>query len=98
MEPLNEADFEAWYREEHLHALHKVPGYRRSQRYKLGPPVPKLTLGDPPRYLAVHELDDVKTFSGSDNPEVSSDWTKKQVGEAKAFTLRGWEKVKAVGF
>jgi len=99
VEPLDDADYDAWYREEHLDALHKVPGYCRSQRYKLGPPVPKLTMGDPPRYIAVHEVDDVnKWFSGPEHAAVWSDWTKKQVGEAKAFVVRGWEKVKAVGF
>ena len=62
MDPKDEADYDAWYREEHLDVLHKVPGYRRSQRYKLGPPVEDLTLEKAPPYVAIHEVDDVNRF------------------------------------
>jgi hypothetical protein len=55
MNPTNEADFEKWYREEHLEMLSKLPGYRRSLRYKIGPQNP-LTQGETQPYLAIHEV------------------------------------------
>lgn len=73
--------------------------YRRSQRYRLGPVVENVTRGEPPRYLAIHEVDDVeKFFTGPEFDAAWSDWTKKQVGEAKAFVVRAWEKIEAFGF
>jgi uncharacterized protein (TIGR02118 family) len=99
MDPKDESDFDAWYRKEHLDMLHKIPGYRRAQRYKIGPRVPVLTMGEPPSYLAVHEVDDVTAFMTSPEAEATStDWTKKQVGEANIFIVRAWERVRAVGF
>lgn len=55
MNPSDEEDFEKWYREEHLNLLAKIPGYRRSLRYKIGPRTP-LTQGETQPYLAVHEV------------------------------------------
>jgi hypothetical protein len=99
VEPTNEADYDAWYREEHLDALHSIPVYRRSQRYKLGPLVPNVTRGQPPRYVAIHEVDDIKEFfEGPDFDAAWSEWTKKQVADAKAFVVRAWEKIMATGF
>jgi len=79
--------------------LHKVPGYRRSQRYKLGPPIEDLTLEKAPPYVAIHEVDDVnRFFSGPEHAAAWSDWTKKQVADAKVFVVRGWEKIHASGY
>jgi len=36
IEPIDDDDYNAWYREEHCGMLEKVPGYRRSRRYQLG--------------------------------------------------------------
>ena len=55
MNPSDEEDFEKWYREEHLELLSKLPGYRRSLRYKIGPRSP-LTKGETQPYLAIHEV------------------------------------------
>lgn len=55
MSPSDEEHFEKWYREEHLDLLSKVPGYRRSLRYKIGLQTP-LTKGEPQTYLAIHEV------------------------------------------
>ena len=55
MNPENPEDFEKWYREEHLELLSKLPGYRRSLRYKIGPRTP-LTQGETEPYLAIHEV------------------------------------------
>lgn len=98
VEPLDEADYDAWYREEHLDALHKIPVYRRSQRYKLGARATGDTTSEPPRYLAMHEVDDVSQFfKGPEFNAAWSDWTRKQMKEAKLFRVRAWEKIKEIG-
>ncbi|CAO2652045.1 Nn.00g003280.m01.CDS01 [Neocucurbitaria sp. VM-36] len=55
-----DADFDAWYRNEHLDVLARAPGYVRTRRYKL---VNGTTLDrfvrvelDVPKYLALHEF------------------------------------------
>jgi len=50
-----EAELHAWYREEHIPLLHRVPGWRRTRRYRL------LAGGDP-RFLALHELGGTAVF------------------------------------
>lgn len=47
--PGTDEDFNAWYGEEHIPLLMKVPGWLRIRRYSL------LT-GNGPRYLALHDL------------------------------------------
>jgi hypothetical protein len=99
VEPRDDVEYDKWYREEHLDALHKIPVYRRSQRYKLGPLVPNVTRGEPPRYLAIHEVDDVKKFfAGPEFDAAWSSWTKRQVEDAKAFVVRAWENIHTAGF
>jgi hypothetical protein len=97
--PSDDADYNAWYEEEHLDILHKIPEYRRSQRYMLGPKVGGATRGEPPRYVAIHEVDDVKGFF--EGPEFDAAWselTKRIVKDAKAFVVRGLEKIEAFGY
>ncbi len=52
------------YREEHLELLSKLPGYRRSLRYKLSQTQMPLTKGSGPEevqpWLSIHEIDDVR--------------------------------------
>jgi hypothetical protein len=99
MEPVDEKDWDRWYREEHLNMLNTLPGYRRSQRYKIGNPVPVLTRGEPTKFFAIHELDH---FDGMSGPEAhatnNTEWTKKHVAEAKVMIVRGFEKVQAEGY
>ncbi|RKS69090.1 hypothetical protein BZB76_6229 [Actinomadura pelletieri DSM 43383] len=57
VEPAREPDFHAWYVEEHIPALHALPGWRRTRRYAL-------VDGDAPRFLALHEIDDPGVFDG----------------------------------
>ena len=51
-----EADLAAWYADEHIPMLLAVPGWRRVRRYRL-------TEGEAPRYLALHEIASTAVFS-----------------------------------
>lgn len=75
------ADFDQWYRREHLSVLAQAPGYIRTRRYEL---VNGTTLNeferlhpDPPGYLALHE------FEAEQLP-----W-----GELEASAGTGWARV-----
>ena len=54
-----QADFVAWYREEHIDMLLKVPGWRRVRLFRQ-------VDGDGPTFMAVHELESPAVF---DRPE-----------------------------
>ena len=100
MEPseANEKDFDDWYRQEHLNLLSKLPGYRRSLRYVIGPKT-YITQGEPPKYLAIHEIDNVHAFDGKEAEAANTTpWTTKHIQEAKTFIPRMWEKVTSQGF
>ncbi|KIX06604.1 uncharacterized protein Z518_04580 [Rhinocladiella mackenziei CBS 650.93] len=98
MDPVDETDFDRWYREEHLDMLHKLPGYRRSLRYVIGPETP-LTVGQPPKYLAVHEIENLRAFDGKEAEAANTTpWTVKHLKESKAFVPRGWELIYSQGF
>ncbi|KAJ7046435.1 hypothetical protein C8F04DRAFT_1064222 [Mycena alexandri] len=59
--PENEEDFNAWYDQEHMAMVARIPGWKRGRRYRLmdaeqiikGQVLAEL----PPKYLAIHELD-----------------------------------------
>ena len=90
MNPGDEEDFEKWYREEHLDMLSKLPGYRRSLRFKLGPDTP-LTKESTQPYLAIHEVDNCdKAFSSKEAEAANTTpWTVKHIEESKPFIARG---------
>ncbi|OCT54443.1 putative alpha/beta hydrolase [Cladophialophora carrionii] len=98
MDPVDEADFHKWYQDEHLDMLHKLPGYRRSSRYVIGPKT-ALMDGEPPKYLAIHELDGL---AGMDSKELhaanDTPWTVKHVNDSKVFIARAWELLYSQGF
>jgi hypothetical protein len=54
--PGHEDGFDSWYAEEHIPALHALPGWRRTRRFAL-------VDGQAPRFLALHEIDDPGVFS-----------------------------------
>lgn len=60
---MTDDDFDAWYHDEHLDDMHRVPGWLRSTRWLLqdvkGPNMREIE-GDkmPPKFLAVHEYED----------------------------------------
>jgi hypothetical protein len=96
---VDEIDYHKWYKEEHLDALSKIPVYRRSQRYKLGPLIPNLTRNNPPRFLSIHEVDDVKQFfQGPEFDAAWTPWTEKHIADATAFVVRAWERIDSAGF
>lgn len=94
MEPAEgeEADFDEWYRKQHLDMLSMCRGYRRTTRYK------RLD-GATPRFLALHEYacapsevptDQIKQVTGTE-------WSKKIISEAKAFDRDVFELIQAQG-
>lgn len=99
MHPKDIDDFEKWYREEHLNMLSKLPGYRRSLRYKLGPKT-KLTKGDfQPDYLAIHEIDDLSGFGGKEaEAAITTPWTVKHIEDSEVVIVRGWKLLHTEGF
>jgi len=98
MQPQDEDDFDKWYREEHLDMLHKLPGYRRTARYQIGPEL-LWTEGKPPKYLAIHEMDHWNGLDGKEAEAANTTpWTVKHVTESKPFVLRAWEKIYSQGF
>lgn len=75
-----EADFEAWYRKQHLDMLAMCNGYRRSTRYKR-------IDGVEPRFLALHEWDcePEELPAGQVKQVTGTEWSRKILGEAKVF-------------
>jgi hypothetical protein len=97
MEPANVEDFHKWYHEEHLDLLSKVPGYRKSSRYVLGPATP-LTLGEPGKYLAIHELDSMEGLAGPEAKAANeTEWTVRMLKESSIFIARIWKLVHGEG-
>lgn len=98
IEPHDDTDYDRFYREEHLGNLLKVPGYRRTARYKLGP-----VEGDAkdriPRFFAAHEWDTLQYMNG---PELlyadHTPWAERILGNAAFLDVRGYKFVKGVGY
>jgi hypothetical protein len=61
----DEPGLEAWYREEHVPLLHRLPGWYRTRRYRL-------LEGDGPALLAFHEIADVALFDTPEYREATS--------------------------
>lgn len=96
-----EADFDRWYKEEHLSMLAECKGYRRSRRFEL---VEASTLErferrvpECPVYLSLHEFDGVN--GGLDweglQRSVETEWTKKVMGGCEMEEV-GWYRRKRV--
>lgn len=97
IEPGDDADYDAWYRDEHLGMLAKVPGYRRSQRYRLLPL--SMTPADTPRFLAVHEFDSLAALDGDELREADASVnTKRILREASVTDIRGFRLVEGFGY
>lgn len=97
--PGTDADFDAWYKDEHYRTLAECTGYVRTRRYKLKTAIrPE---ANPPVYLALHE------FQGDALPAEElaktgeTPWAKKVMGalagsEVGVYRLFGsWGDVKA---
>jgi hypothetical protein len=87
-----EQDFEDWYRKQHLDMLAMCRGYRRTTRYKR-------IDGKTPQFLALHEYACAPTELPAEQTKqvVSSEWSKKIIGEAKAFDRDVFELIQAQG-
>jgi hypothetical protein len=74
-----EAEFDEWYRKQHLDMLSMLDGYRRSTRY---------AKDDAPKQLAIHEFNDASppTKIGL---VLGTEWSKKMLGGAKS-TFGSW--------
>ena len=72
IDPEHDADFNAWYNEEHVNDLLKLPGFLNAGRYE--------ALKGGPRYLACYELESVEAVQSEEylnfrrNP---SEWTQR---------------------
>lgn len=75
-----QADFEDWYRKQHLDMLSMCKGYRRTTRYRR-------TDGVKPRFLALHEYAcEPEELPSEQIAQVSAtEWTKKILAEAEVF-------------
>jgi len=63
-----EADFIAWYRDEHIPLLLAVPGWRRSRLYRQ-------VEGNGPAFMAVHELESPDVFDHPEYPKaINTPW------------------------
>lgn len=88
MEPPNVEHSHHWYQEEHLDLLSRIHGYRKSSRYVLGPATP-LTLGEPEKFLAIHELDSSDGLAGSEGKVANkTNWTMRMRKESSIFIAR----------
>lgn len=61
----DEPGLDAWYRDEHVPLLHRLPGWYRTRRYRL-------LEGDGPALLAFHEIADVSLFATAEYREATS--------------------------
>lgn len=94
MEPAEgeDADFDEWYRKQHLDMMAMCPGYRRTTRYKRIDDVV-------PRYLALHEWASAPDEKRAEQIKqiTSTEWSKKIIGEAKVFDRDVFELIQAQG-
>ena len=89
-----DADFDAWYREEHLADLSKCPGYIRSRRFKIVQPGSEESA---PKYISFHE------FEGDELPmrdllkTTETEWSKKCMGSALKTEMNVWRLIDVFG-
>ncbi|MFJ7216193.1 hypothetical protein [Amycolatopsis sp. NPDC098790] len=75
----DEPALDAWYRDEHVPLLHRLPGWYRTRRYRLSE-------GDGPALLAFHEISDVGLFETAEYREATS--TRARAAVMAAVTRR----------
>lgn len=98
--PGEEADLDAWYREEHLDQATTQPGFKRSKRYTLffhQKHESEPEAEDPPSGLALHEWDEGFLGEEVDAFQPVTEWTKRAVGNAKKIEAGNYELVKSYG-
>lgn len=68
-------DFVAWYREEHIPLLLKVPGWRRARLFRQ-------LEGNGPAFMAVHELESPAVFDTKEHEAATSTPWRKRIRES----------------
>ena len=104
MNPLDQTDFEDWYRTDLLPRISRLPGYRRSKRYQLAGGCENSNetfLGCD--YLAVHEFKDLSKAFASEKQHRSNmtERTERHIQDSEragGFIRRGWKLVHAEGY
>lgn len=104
MNPLDQQDFEDWYRTDLLPRISRLPGYRRSLRYQLAAGCEnsqETFLGCD--YLAIHEVDDLNKAFASEKQHGQNLTlrTEKQIQDSEnagGFVRRGWQLIQAEEF
>jgi len=89
-----DAEFDEWYRKQHLDMLSMVKGYRRTTKWKVNPVRPAAE--GTPEYLALHEFE-AKPPMEQMEVVVGTEWSRKVIGEARAFVRDVWELVDVQG-
>ncbi|KAB5531464.1 hypothetical protein GE09DRAFT_1064162 [Coniochaeta sp. 2T2.1] len=91
VQPADVDDYNTFYSGEHLHMLSRVPGYRRSQRYKFVTGQTKASLGAP-QFMAVHEWDHLDALDGPELREADASVNTRRVfGSALKVNIRGFQ-------
>ncbi|KAF2456053.1 hypothetical protein BDY21DRAFT_55168 [Lineolata rhizophorae] len=100
MSPADESTYHMFYEDEHLPLLTKVPGYRRTLRYEMGPRDPILTpKRDLPGFFVGHEYDSLDGLAGEEmDAAMSTDLAKTVRMNSMAVIWRCWELIEGVGF
>jgi len=90
-------DFHAWYNDEHLALLAKVPGWRRTLRYQVVDSLKTSVGKDPvsggsPQFVAIYEFDngDYPTTQELKDATTTA-WAKKHMGGSLALEVRRWK-------
>ena len=64
--------------------MSELPSYRRTTRYKSAD-------GSRPRFLAIHEVDDMDTFYDAGGKALYTNWTTRTLDSAVSFDASLWQ-------
>lgn len=79
--PGTDDDFNAWYTQEHVPLLMKVPGWLRIRRYSL-------LAGNGPRYLALHDLTSEDALAQPAHAAAQTPWRNRLAAERPEYDRR----------
>jgi len=98
--PTDDADYEKWYREEHLNDIKKITGWRRTVRYELffsrnnrKPAGEAKSFSDPPKYLTMHHFDGQSLPEKELEAASGSPWTVKNMSTMKQTQIGTFKKL-----
>ena len=85
-------EFDKYYKEEHIPALLKVPGWLRARRYKLESFKKFGQAEEAVQFIAIHDIDSLDALKSEELKEASTtEWGKRLTGRALRFTFRTFE-------